>query len=338
MNQQRIFRVAAVVAPRVPMWLARPLARLLGVLIWAFARGTRRRVERNLRHIPRLATDPVALTHAARGVFEHMVLNYLDFLRGRDLTDEQVLAGWTTQGLDELDATMREGRGAVVLTGHFGNFEYGASRLGALGYQLVAPVERIQPEQFFQWFRQMREHHNLRLLPADRRETLREMVDALKRNEMVLVVGDRHIIGSSIELPFFGEPARLPTSGAALALKTGAPLFAAFSWRTGPGRSHGVIIPLDVAEARATEGAGARAGRRGESQALFAEATAQVMRRFVAQLERVIQARPEQWVSALANVWDLQSSQESAGQAARPSTDGPLADMRAATAYNESAR
>lgn len=329
MTKLRAFRLAGAIVPFIPMWLVYPGARLIGMLIWMFGGDLRRRVERNLRHVPTLVSDPVALHHASRGVFEHMVLNYVDFLRGRHLTDKQVLAGWTTEGEEHIHEAIRQGRGAIVVSAHFGNFEYGASRLGALGYKMTTPVERMRPEALYEWFRKAREHHNMHLLPADNRETLREMIGALKRNELVLVASDRYIIGSSVEVPFFGELARLPTSAFALALKTGAPIIASFSWRLGRDRSHGVAIPLNIQreQANATDN-----GKRGSAATTIRNeaATARAVSVFVEQLERLIFAHPEQWVSTLAPIWEDGEQKQAAESKQRMTTDNAPAKQPAA--------
>ena len=303
MAKLRAFRLAATIVPYIPMWLAYPMARFIGMMLWAFGGQLRRRVERNLRHVPALASNPVAHHRAARGVFEHMVLNYLDFLRGPHLSDEQVLAGWTTEGEELVNKAISQGHGLIVVSAHFGNFEYGASRLGAIGYRMTTPAERMQPEALYEWFCKTREHHNMRLLPADSRETLREMMNALKRNELVLVAADRYIIGSSVEVPFFGEPARLPTSPFALALKTGAPIVASFSWRLGRGRSHGVVIPLHLQPEQAQSASSNGAATHPRTD----EGIARAMSAYVEQLERLITAHPEQWVSTLATIWDTET-------------------------------
>jgi lauroyl/myristoyl acyltransferase len=328
MTKLRAFRLAGAIVPFIPMWLAYPGARLIGMVIWAFHGQLRRRVERNLRHVPRLVSDPVALHRATRGVFEHMVLNYLDFLRGPHLTEKEVLAGWTTEGEELITEAIERGNGLIIVSAHFGNFEYGVSRLGSIGYHMTTPVERMRPEALYQWVCKTREHFNLRLLPADSRETLREMRNALKRNELVVVAADRYIIGSSIEVPFFGEPARLPTSPFALALKTGAPIVGSFSWRLGRGRSHGVVIPLDIQpEPKDSEGDGSAATR-----ARSEDATARAVGKYVEQLERLISKYPEQWVSTLAPIWDSEDAKET-GEEQRAA-----ARVAPATANNQSAR
>src|SRR5262249_35612939 len=131
------FRLAAAVAPRIPRALVPRLAAALGWLFWALSPRLRARVERNLRHIPGLALDPVRLHVAVRGVFYHSILNYLDFFRARALSDTEILAAWATEGEEAFDAIMARGRGLVLLTAHVSGFEGGASRLGAQGFGVV---------------------------------------------------------------------------------------------------------------------------------------------------------------------------------------------------------
>src|SRR5262245_21927839 len=106
MTKYWLFRLAAWLVPLVPAAAARPLAMLGGTLTWMLAPGMRRRVERNLRHIPSLIEDPAALQRAARGVFQTACLNYLDFLRGAHLTTDEIFAGWSVDHEDEIDQAM----------------------------------------------------------------------------------------------------------------------------------------------------------------------------------------------------------------------------------------
>ena len=303
------WRIAAALVPYIPMWIARPLASVISWLICLFAGGTRHRVEGNLRHIPGLADDHERFISAVYGVFQTTTLNYLDFLRGARLSDAELLAGWTIENQEAFDAAMAQGRGLVLISGHFGNFEFAASRLAAIGHRLIIPAERMRPESLFALFCHLREHHGLRIVPADSRESLRELLDALKRNEVVMFLADRYVAGQSVEVPFFGAPARMPTAPIALALRSGAPVMTAYSWREGPGRSHGIFIPLEMSAtangadvADAANGGGIASAT--VTRARTADQTQRALRIFLDRLEEQIAARPEQWVAALADVWN----------------------------------
>ena len=328
MTKYWLLRIASWLVPLVPFAIAQPLAELGGTLAWMLASGARRRVERNLRHIPALREDPATLQRAARGVFQATSLNYLDFFRGRHLSDAQIFEGWTVAHEDEIGKAMAQGKGLVILSAHLGNFENGASRLGAIGYNVVAPAERLRPEPLFELFCRLRAHHNLRLLPADSRETLRELITALKNNEIVVVISDRHVTGSSVEVPFFGEPARLPTSAIALAHRTGAPVQAVFSWRTGPRTASGVIVPLKLDTETGSSSSTATAATAAPARVRSAEATTQELGIFVHEMEKAIAAHPEQWVSALSPIWETNEEHTS---------NGSLADTTQPPAYNAKA-
>jgi KDO2-lipid IV(A) lauroyltransferase len=304
-----LFRIATLVVPHIPLWIAEPLTQLGSLLIWALAGGTRRRVEANLRRVPSLAANPRKLRRAARGVFLHTALNYLDFFRGARMSDDELRDRWVIEGFPLFYQAMAQGRGLVLMTGHYGNWEYGVSRLGLEGYPMVAPAERLRPEKLFELFCRTREHHGLRILPADSRDTLRQLMDALKRNEIAAFLADRHVVGSSVELPFFGEPAKLPAAPMALALRTGAPVLAIFSWRDPGGWKHGQFVPLDLGSvsdepAPGAAGSSLRGGVAAPARARSGEAVARAMSLYVQAMEERIEAHPEQWVSALATIWD----------------------------------
>jgi lauroyl/myristoyl acyltransferase len=177
----------------------------------------------------------------------------------------------------------------------------------------------MEPEPLFQLFCRLREHHRMRIVPADSRDSLRELLDALKRGEIVIFLADRYVLGSSVVVPLFGEPARLPTGPFTLAARSGVPMMAVFSWREGPGRSYGVFTPLDVnapapagdttAEpgAPATPSSASGASPAGTATATRARAGEQALRTqrlFLDELEKRVAAHPEQWVSALLPIWE----------------------------------
>ncbi len=315
-----LFRSAAVMVPLIPIQISRPAVSFASFFIWAFSRNTRQQVQRNLRHIPELANDPARLYWATRGVFQSTALNYLDFFRGPRISDREMKAGWTIVNQSAYDAAMAEGRGVILVSGHFGNFEFAASRLGALGHKVTAPVERMTPEPLFQLFCKIRQHHNVRVLAADNRDSLREMIATLKRGEVVTFLIDRYVLGASAEIPFFGESAKMPTGAMSLALKSGAPVLLAYSWREGPGKSCGGFIPLDLGTddwATSAEdtmdspayhvNGGATASRLGTptiTRARTSDRAAQAQCRFLQSLQPIIEQHPEQWVATLSQIWD----------------------------------
>lgn len=311
-----VFRALAAIAPRAPLWLAQRVAVVAGTLLWLCAGSLRQRAARNLGHIPTLAADPARLRAATRGVFVTLALNYLDFFRGRYVTYEELRRGWQIRGWELFEQAMRAGRGVIVLGAHLGPFEYSAWKLGELGCPLLTPAERLRPERFNQLVARLRNHHEARLLPGDERETLRELLSALRNGQVAMFAIDRWVMGPSDAWPLFGQPARLPTAPFALAARSDAPVFLLVPWRKGLQRFGGAV-ELITPERLAPEASAAR-GRDREA------AIAQMRERLYPVLERYISEHPEQWVSALSPVWETTGAQ---------SQSAPAASMEAATAH-----
>lgn len=117
------------------------------------------------------------------------------------------------------------------------------------------------------------------MVPADN-GALRAMYAALRRNELVVIAADRDVLGTGVEVDFFGEKARLPNAPAVIALRTGAPLMVAFTLRQ-PGGSYYVRVLPPIPRPRTGD-------YREQAQALT--------RSVVAAIERIISQHPEQWV------------------------------------------
>ncbi|HST89619.1 MAG TPA: lysophospholipid acyltransferase family protein [Ktedonobacterales bacterium] len=323
-----LVRIAAWIVPWIPLRVARPLALAAGMLTWAFSGAARRRAEWNLGHVPALAGDPPRIRRTVRGVFRTSALNYLDFLRGPRLGDDELLAGWTIENQEAFDTAIAQGRGLIVLGAHFGNFELAASRLGAMGQRLIIPVEHMRPERLFRLFRVMREHHGLHVVPADSREALRELLEALRRGEVAMFLADRYMLGASVDVPFFGVPARFASAPIALALRSGAPVLSAYSWREGPGRWRGLFVPLTLTDeggrerereggseaVRADEAGGGVRAPAAVARARTQDVTARALRRFLEVLEQRVAAHPDQWVSATLPIWPAREPPAGRGQ------------------------
>jgi phosphatidylinositol dimannoside acyltransferase len=318
------FRLAAAVVPLVPRRIAYAVSQAVGLALWALLPGARRQVAANLLHIPSLASDPEQRHWAVRGVFRHIALNYVDAFRAHRLSAAEIMAGWDVDGQEQFDAAVAAGRGVIVLGAHLGNFEHGGARLAAMGYPVLVPAERIKPERLFQLLSQLRSHHGVRLVPADSTQALRDLYAALRRGEVVVLFADRDVLGTGVSIPFFGEPARLPTGPVLLARRSGASVIGAFSWRNGFGRSGGLLVPLHLpGVAGGSPGPGSLDQSDPPLGALpprparlrGADAIAQALEPVVRMLEEQITAHPQQWVAAFTPIWSEPSSVQGGGAA-----------------------
>ena len=179
-----------------------------------------------------------------------------------DLEDLVKYRGW-----ERFEAARAQGRGVVVAVSHFGNWELLARAAARRGVKLTAITRRLRGAA------------NRRLLAARREGGLRELPDKgstrgalalLRRGETLAVVVDQNMRPRrGIFVEFFGEQACTTPAAAVLALRSGAPLLAAFPVRQPDGthlvevhgpfttdlRGHAAVVALTQALTRAVEAA-----------------------------------------------------------------------------------
>jgi lauroyl/myristoyl acyltransferase len=222
--------------PRVGV--AEPLCRLAGSVWYVLDSPARAAVADNLQHV--LGREPSAAQ--VRAVFQSGVLNYWDTFALAHLERDELIRLVTIHGLEHLDAARAAGRGVILAGAHLGSLALVGMVLPARGYPMVALVEPIQPREVYEFFLRRRQAFGARLLPATS-SALRELLTALRRNELVGLVSDRDVTGRGLEIDFFGRPTRFADGAAALAVRTGAPILPAVAVRRAGGRFEGWLEP-----------------------------------------------------------------------------------------------
>lgn len=139
---------------------------------------------------------------------------------------------------DDLATALREGRGAVVVTGHFGNWDVAAKTLREYGRPINIVMAREVNATTHEYVRAARERAGVRVIYSDTSVfSSLNMIRALQRNEVVAIQLDRSLgAGGTRLVPFFGMPAAFPSGPFILARLAGAPLVPVFIPRLGTRR------------------------------------------------------------------------------------------------------
>lgn len=140
--------------------------------------------------------------------------------------------------LPESDAVvdaLREGRGAVVVTGHLGNWDIAAQDLCKRGGPINVVMAHEVNATSNPYVRAARERAGVRVIYSDSSVlSSLNMIGALRRNEIVAMQLDRSpSVAGARQLPFFGAPAAFPSGPFVLARAAGAPLIPVFTPRLG---------------------------------------------------------------------------------------------------------
>jgi len=220
-----VVRAATRVLGVVPVGPIRALARFAGSAVSPLLRARRRTVLESLAYL-RPGLTAAQRRQLARRTFGNFAAASVDLLRLPSASREELLRLVTFSGLEYVDAALRLGNGAIVVTAHMGPYELGGACLAARGYQASAVVENLAPE-VMEALSTFREATGMRLIGLDRAVvgTLR----ALKENGVALLVADR-VVGrgtKGVALPFASGIRRVPTGPANFAITSGAPIIVA---------------------------------------------------------------------------------------------------------------
>jgi KDO2-lipid IV(A) lauroyltransferase len=186
----------------------------------------------------------------------------------------------TMHGREHLQRAMEAGTGAVLITGHVGNWEMLNASLGAEGIPMSIAVRQVDDARVDSIASHLRTRQGAEVVHRGA-QAGRRLIRAVLSNRVVGLLIDqdiRDIPGTFV--PFFGRPAWSPTGAAVIALKTGAPVIPAFIHREGSGRH---IATIEAPLPRPHTG-----DFQSDVEQLTAECTAAV--------ERAIRRHPEQWV------------------------------------------
>lgn len=308
---------------RVGYWLSD----LAGDLAYWRTRIYRLGVIDNLRHVYRGQISEMALRRQARRVFRTSARNFWDLGRVPHMAPEEFsrIVRLPENDWSLLDSIRDEGKGGVILTAHFGAFDFVGQTLFTRGYYpyvLTAPTVGEFVYAAVTWLRSRKDAPMEDVSPAAILRTVR----VLRRGGFAGIVADRDFTDSGAPVELFGEVTTLPTGAVRLSRATGAPIIPVFAVRDDAGgreQRYAFYIsdPFTVERTADTE------------------ADVQVgLRWMAATLERYIAMFPEQWVM-FQRVWPEEGERRrlidtirtaaterlasASGPAARPEPAGP---------------
>ncbi|ACD95923.1 lysophospholipid acyltransferase family protein [Trichlorobacter lovleyi] len=213
----------------VPRWLHAPFALFWGTLFYLLTPRQRRGMRANLR----IVTGRRQVERLLIASYYKYARNWCDVmlmiqLRGDRL---QALIGQRSSG-KALDDALAKGSGAILVSPHFGNWELGGLGLADLGYKLHVMTFPEPDAKVNQQREQVRTERGIGVIYVDRHDTsplaVIEAVNALRRNEIICLIGDRDGSSNTVQLDFFGQPTDIPVGAAYLAMATGAPVLPVF--------------------------------------------------------------------------------------------------------------
>ncbi len=202
------------------------IGQAFGGLVFRLDRKHRRLALANLEIAFGPAASPAARWRIARDSFRHFGRVTADSLKWTRLRASQRARLLKVEGGERIRQALRQGRGALIFSAHFGNWEVAAEAVALLApLSVVArPLDNLLVEAELARFRK-----RLGAKVISKFQAAKPILQALRRNELVAILIDQNVLRSqAVFVDFFGRPAATTPALASFHLRTRSPLIPVF--------------------------------------------------------------------------------------------------------------
>ncbi len=183
-------------------------------------------------------------------------------------------------GEEAARAALQQGKGAIYVTGHIGNWELMAYSGVAHGFPLSVIAAPIRPQEVNDMIVDLRARMGVKTIVRGGTGAARELIRIFKENRVLAVLIDQDTDVEGVFVDFMGRQAWTPAAAASMAIKFGAPIVFGHTYRTKDNKHIGNIEgPLDLV-------------RTGNDEIDILTNTALLTK----MIENCIRNNPEQWV------------------------------------------
>jgi KDO2-lipid IV(A) lauroyltransferase len=292
LNNGLIFRLTYVGVRRLPRALSYGIGEVGTALAWRLMPATRAALADNMRAACPADTER-QLQRRARRTLQAYARDAIDFLRALSSTDDTAasLFDMPPKYHQLFKDALARGRGAILVTGHFGNWEIGSvimTRVLHLPLTIVAQAEASAEVNRIR--RQIRDDLGVETIEVRQSlDTALQIRRRLAENRVVAILMDRHLGRDRVPVTLLDRPAWFLRTPALMGYLSGAPLMPCFVERD-EGRRFKVFVgePIYVSSEQPRD-----------------EATRLAAQQFADQLTARVRANPEYWYQ-FYRYWDAQ--------------------------------
>lgn len=261
-----------------PRFVRNLLAHFLGsVAVLVVPRWRMQMAEANIRECLGVS-DERAKQIAADSLhrFGRMVIEVMRFpLLNEKTIHEQV----QVEGLEYLEAAYAEGKGVIMATGHYGNWELLGATVALHGYPMLSITRKQNNSHMDKAINEFREMVGQQVTYNRGKHGLLAISRMLKEKNLLGVLFDQDTNDDGVELDLFGKRSVIPIGAAALSRIYGSPILPIFMHNNDDGTCCAKIYPPLYTQ------------KTGDKQRDFY----QVTRKLVDILEMEIINHPEMW-------------------------------------------
>ncbi|MEW6374366.1 MAG: lysophospholipid acyltransferase family protein [Thermodesulfobacteriota bacterium] len=183
----------------------------------------------------------------AKGNFQNLGMMVVEFFRIPGMDIETYKRKVEVEGLDEALKVLEKNKGALLLLGHFGNWELMALMSKIIKRSILVIAKPIKQNPWLdRWIIRIRKEIGLEVIPPEKAS--QKVIQALSQNQVVGILFDQRAKRSKgVWANFFGRKVPTTPGLAVMAIRSGAPVLPVFMVREGF-QKHRLVIrePLEL--------------------------------------------------------------------------------------------
>lgn len=220
------------------------IGRRLGTLAFWLNKKRRMLAYVNLKAAFSAEKGPAELRKLTEGVYQNLGCLLVEVLRFPKVDNAYIKKYISFEGLESLKVARAKGNGTIILTGHFGNWELLSLTGGVLNYPISVLAREQKHTRLNDLLNSYRQMAGCKVIKKGL--STRNLIKALKSNEIVGILTDQDAGKLGTFVDFFGRPTSTHSGAFVFAEKTGSTILPAFIVReNGPYHKIDVLNPID---------------------------------------------------------------------------------------------
>ncbi len=213
-------RILILLSQKLPLRVSYASADFLGEVTYLFWRRVRINLRSNtVRFLgPRASQRQIA--YYSRLCIRNYLKYIVDFLRSLPSEREEMAKRLNIEGIENLDEVLKDGNGAVLVSLHFGHWDFGATEIASRGYIVNGVVAHTCSPRVNGFVDRLRYMSNMKIIAA--RDGMTQMICQLRKNEIIAMLIDKPNHSRRVKVKLCGSSTVVPAGAAVIALRTGA--------------------------------------------------------------------------------------------------------------------
>ncbi|MBA4697688.1 MAG: lysophospholipid acyltransferase family protein [Legionella sp.] len=213
----------------------------VGLLLYYFLPYRKKVIKKNIQQVFDGYLSLAQQKKLMKAFYSHLATSLKEIIQLRFIREKTLCQRVEIRGQEHLLKVANENKGILVLTGHFGNWEF-APIGGILNFKsFQGHFHFIRRTLGMKWIERLlfRRYYAAGLQVIPKKNSLDQVCQALEKNHAVVFVLDQHaslVNRDGIAVEFFGKKAGTYRSLATLSGYTGVPVIPAATFRLANGR------------------------------------------------------------------------------------------------------